>query len=412
VLKNVKKSKTCVMAMEIIKCNTAFDFKRLTLANPEPLQSSTYFTKISLENNKPFCIQLPKCQTKQGLLDIKGTKYCDLMYERSLNEELITWLEQLEYACQDKLCEKKELWFQTELSRDDIESMMAPLMRLYQSGKYILIRTSLITQKINDLDKSIAYNEQEVTIDLDKLEASDSLVPLLIIHGIKFSARSFELDIRLAQMLIFDKPTESPCLIKYVGKPSSLDITQKPVVTKDMPLFKKHTDKEKLVLTTEPIVKKPAEAKLAEAKPTEAKLAEAKPTEAKLAEAKPTEAKLAEAKLAEAKLEKYILKNDTKSTVKPLEVITINTPALEEVSLEYEDITDSISLKKPNEVYYEIYKVAREKAKQLRKVAMEAYLEAKEIKTKYMLSDFDDSDEDSDEDDSDQEQEVSDQEES
>ena len=420
------------MAMEIIKCNTAFDFKRLTLANPEPLQSSTYFTKISLENNKPFCIQLPKCQTKQGLLDIKGTKYCDLMYERSLNEELITWLEQLEYACQDKLCEKKELWFQTELSRDDIESMMAPLMRLYQSGKYILIRTSLITQKINDLDKSIAYNEQEVTIDLDKLEASDSLVPLLIIHGIKFSARSFELDIRLAQMLIFDKPTESPCLIKYVGKPSSLDITHKPVVTKDMPLFKKHSDKEKLVLTTEPIVKKPAEAKPAEAKPTEAKLAEAKlaeaklaeaklaeakpteakPTEAKLAEAKLAEAKLAEAKLAEAKPEKYILKNDTKSTVKPLEVITINAPALEEVSLEYEDITDSISLKKPNEVYYEIYKVAREKAKQLRKVAMEAYLEAKEIKTKYMLSDFDDSDEDSDEDDSDQEQEVSDQEES
>jgi hypothetical protein len=411
VLKNVKKSKTCVMAMEIIKCNTAFDFKRLTLANPEPLQSSTYFTKISLENNKPFCIQLPKCQTKQGLLDIKGTKYCDLMYERSLNEELITWLEQLEYACQDKLCEKKELWFQTELSRDDIESMMAPLMRLYQSGKYILIRTSLITQKINDLDKSIAYNEQEVTIDLDKLEASDSLVPLLIIHGIKFSARSFELDIRLAQMLIFDKPTESPCLIKYVGKPSSLDITHKPVVTKEMPLFKKHSDKEKLVLTTEPIVKKP-ESKLAEAKPAEAKPAEAKLAEAKLAEAKLAEAKLAEAKPTEAKPEKYILKNDTKSTVKPLEVITINTPALEEVSLEYEDITDSISLKKPNEVYYEIYKVAREKAKQLRKVAMEAYLEAKEIKTKYMLSDFDDSDEDSDEDDSDQEQEVSDQEES
>ena len=33
----------------------------------------------------------------------------------------------------------------------------------------------------------------------------------------------------------------------------------------------------------------------------------------------------------------------------------------------------------------------RIKAKQLRKVAMEAYLEAKEIKTKYMLTDFDNS---------------------
>ena len=113
--KNVKISKTCVMDMEIIKFNTDFDFKRLTLATPEPLQSSTYFTKISLENNKPFCIQLPKCQTKQGLVDIKGTKYCDLMYERSVNEDLMTWLEQLEYACQDKLCEKKSCGFKRNL---------------------------------------------------------------------------------------------------------------------------------------------------------------------------------------------------------------------------------------------------------------------------------------------------------
>jgi hypothetical protein len=364
--------------MEIIKFNTDFDFKRLTLDNPEPLQSSTYFTKISLENNKPFCIQLPKCQSKQGLVDIKGAKYCDLMYERSVNEELMTWLEQLEYACQDKLCEKKELWFQTELSRDDIESMMSPLMRLYQSGKFILIRTALMTQKINGLDKSIAYNEQEVTIDLDKLDATDYIVPLLIIHGIKFSARSFEIDIRLAQMMIFNKPTDSPCLIKYVGKtniPSTLvikptnDIIDKPLVSNEIPIINPPTDTKPLTLNTETIEYK----------------------------------------------EKPILKNDvshTTATIKPLEVITIDTPALEEISLEYEDIADSISLKKPNEVYYEIYKVAREKAKQLRKVAMEAYLEAKEIKTKYMLSDFDDSDEDTEEEDSEQEEDVSEQEDS
>ena len=56
-----------------------------------------------------------------------------------------------------------------------------------------------------------------------------------------------------------------------------------------------------------------------------------------------------------------------------------------------------LSLKKPNDVYYEIYKVAREKAKHMKKVAVEAYLEAKEIKTKYMLSDIDDSDDTDDE---------------
>ena len=89
-------------------------------------------------------------------------------------------------------------------------------------------------------------------------------------------------------------------------------------------------------------------------------------------------------------------KNDI--VIKIPEVISINKSSLEEVSLDYERIADSISLKKPNEVYCEIYKAAREKAKQLRKVAMDAYLEAKDIKTKYMLPDFIDSDKDSDED--------------
>ena len=58
------------------------------------------------------------------------------------------------------------------------------------------------------------------------------------------------------------------------------------------------------------------------------------------------------------------------------------------------NITDSIKLRKPNEVYYEIYKAAREKAKRAKKLATEAYLEAKNIKIKYMLDDLDESDED------------------
>ncbi len=60
-------------------------------------------------------------------------------------------------------------------------------------------------------------------------------------------------------------------------------------------------------------------------------------------------------------------------------------------------------MKNPNDVYYELYKKAREKAKQCRIAAIEAYLEAKQIKTKYMLFDEDDSDDISDDDISDDE---------
>ena len=62
-------------------------------------------------------------------------------------------------------------------------------------------------------------------------------------------------------------------------------------------------------------------------------------------------------------------------------------------------------MKKPNEVYYEIYREARRKAKVAKKAAVIAYLEAKNIKNTYMLEDIDDSsDEEFDMDDYDLEQ--------
>ena len=74
----------------------------------------------------------------------------------------------------------------------------------------------------------------------------------------------------------------------------------------------------------------------------------------------------------------------------------LETDTLEEINLEPDDSSESITLKKPNEVYYEIYRTARQKAKHMRQVAVEAYLEAKQIKSQYMLSDIDDSEDDMD----------------
>ena len=54
-----------------------------------------------------------------------------------------------------------------------------------------------------------------------------------------------------------------------------------------------------------------------------------------------------------------------------------------------------ITLKKPNQVYYEIYEKARDKAKEAKKTALQAYLEMKNIKKTYMLDDIDESDSDS-----------------
>ena len=57
---------------------------------------------------------------------------------------------------------------------------------------------------------------------------------------------------------------------------------------------------------------------------------------------------------------------------------------------------ETIKLKKPNEVYYELYKEARQKAKIAKKSAIIAYLEAKNIRQTYMIDNLDESESDID----------------
>ena len=71
-----------------------------------------------------------------------------------------------------------------------------------------------------------------------------------------------------------------------------------------------------------------------------------------------------------------------------------NPNSLEEIDLQVDAIKDedTIQIRKRNDVYYEMYKEARKKAKVARDLALSSYLEAKRIKNTYMLDDIEDSD--------------------
>ena len=76
------------------------------------------------------------------------------------------------------------------------------------------------------------------------------------------------------------------------------------------------------------------------------------------------------------------------------EQIKEDPDSLKEVDLSstLENTLETITLKKPNQVYYQIYQKAREKAKEAKKNAIVAYLDMKNIKKTYMLEDIDESD--------------------
>jgi len=75
-----------------------------------------------------------------------------------------------------------------------------------------------------------------------------------------------------------------------------------------------------------------------------------------------------------------------------------------DLSLDLDNNLEIMTLKKPNQVYYEIYKEARKKAKEAKQTAVLAYLEAKNIKNTYMLDVITSSDESSIENYSDEEE--------
>jgi hypothetical protein len=50
---------------------------------------------------------------------------------------------------------------------------------------------------------------------------------------------------------------------------------------------------------------------------------------------------------------------------------------------------ESVKIKPANDIYYELYRVAKDKARTARKLAFDAYLEVKKIKKTYMLDDSD-----------------------
>ena len=101
-------------------------------------------------------------------------------------------------------------------------------------------------------------------------------------------------------------------------------------------------------------------------------------------------------------IENNLEKNDQENTI---DVVEMNeeslekktTDELEEINFTLDKINedDTFKIKDKNNVYYEMYKEAKKKAKIARDLALSSILEAKRIKNTYMLDDVTDSDEDS-----------------
>ena len=329
----------------------SFDYENIEIATPNGMQGGTYFTKITY-NQLPLYAQTPKCETRQGIV-LNGKKaHYDIIVADSSSDtvsdtasktatmdqvEFVDWLERVEDHVIHLLHEKGRLWFTNELSVEDIKELFTPPIKSYRGGKQLLVRINVSPSKINSNQFGCKiFDERENPTTIEYVKPEHSVISIVEIAGIRFTSRSFQLELVSKQMAVLanTRPLFETCLIKKdAGHQTQQQIT--------------HAQHPLAATSTTTVVAEVVEV----------------------------------AEVAE-------------------ELVKTDESALAEVHLDV-PIADSITIKNPLEVYYAMYRAAKKRASEAKKIALEAYLDAKNIKNVYKLNLSDEDDEDEDEDDDD-----------
>jgi hypothetical protein len=436
--------------METFEPTRQFDFTQVYLDTPQPVQGGTFFTKLYNADKKPLYIQMPKCVSKQGVVTTKRSTYCDLLYEKNDHESLIEWILALEEHCQKNIYEKSDVWFHNDFTLEDIETLMSPVYRLYNAGKKLLVRTYIDVGREKKQQKCIVYDEREVQVDMSRITPHTSVIPLIMIEGVKFSSKSFDIVLKLIQVMILDDEIETVqnCLIRRTHSQQS----PQPSTIADQPKETTMVEAEPTILDDDTVTNEGDNLEILTNAPDQENRENCESEfsqnitmvvseEENQSEqgVSPNQHEDAD-KNDEIKDDKDEIDNHDKNVDENVdknvnEIVDKNVNVVENVNenvdenhddtnmesttrssleeqnipetlenLELAEIADDdlkvsegepITLRKPNDIYYEIYKSAKQKANDMRRAAVEAYLETKEIKSKYMLQDIDDSDDES-----------------
>jgi len=362
--------------------NNTFAFDKLVLTKPTSVSGGNYFIKFRL-NDSPLYIQSPKCSTKQGIVKAGKRFITDLMFNNE-NEEFIHWMENLENYSQKYIYDHRTEWFETDLEIHDIENSFAPLLKLYKSGKYYLARAN-IPSVLGKCTLKI-YDERENEIDPDMITHNDNIITILEIQGIKCSARSFQIEMEIKQMLVLkpDKIFEK-CILTNGIKP----------ITQHVETFSNNDLDE---IKNQENFSPPDET----APESSSEILTSIDASSELYDSFSNGSN--DNNKINASAEDHIedpIEHPIEDPVEELKVFSNNIPELfEPVEIEFnlDDLNcdDTIQLKNRNDVYYKMYREAKKKAKMAKDLALSSYLEAKRIKNTYMLEDISDSDLDSD----------------
>jgi len=340
--------------------DATFEHGRLHLAPPNGLQGGAYFAMMYYKD-APLYIQTPKCTSRQAVVPGKRP-YIDLMFS-SHDVPFLEWLEALEADAVRLIYEKRNLWFSgADLEKSDIEAGFTSPVRPYKGGKNYLIRAHIQPAKhLAGTQSCSVFDENERPVSVDHIKAEHHMYTVLEFQGIKFTARSYQLEVALKQVLLVSNvPIFQSCIIR------------KPHASAKDPNENENAIHENAITIT-------AASHQTESSAPESEAAQEPPEQEPLHEKEPEQEQEPPSHEKEPEQEPENYANELNPMVDSMQ--EVNLDVLEELEHMH------LKLKKPTEVYYNMYRIAKQKAKELKKNAIAAYLEAKQIKSAHMLED-------------------------
>lgn len=372
-----------------------FDFSKISLTYPKSVASGSYFTKI-LYDQLPLYLQIPKCTTKQGLVKMAKKMICELLLD-NMNEETVGWFENLDNRCKELVQTHSDDWFGSPISNEDIDTAFGSTIRLYKSGKFSLVKTSTKLHPVTEQPILSVYNEEQVQQSVESITADTNIVAILEITGIRFTSRNFNTEIELKQIMIVEDSWEEDicfnrCVIVPRGRVMGGETVQVDRVIDSEP-----------TTTTTTTTNDPVEKSVLPPPPPPPPASTTDPVAVDLSTKEDSLEIYVPEDLPSAAPGSLIFLAD--DPLPPTPELTLTDPPvakqtedsdLQAVTLDeilpVDTTIAEITLNKPEQIYYELYRKTKQKAK-------ETLLEAKRIKEQYQLDVSDlDSEEDEDED--------------
>lgn len=390
---------------------------------------SKYKTQLSFEG-KPLTIVLPQCNTKQGIVSTSQRTYVDLEFNENDCEPVMDLINMLENRCSEIMFEKSALWFSTpNLTLNDFSAMLSTLIRYNKRNKVLTLRVFIPTSARNIRTRSLfdLYDENGDPLPngIKDWTADRIVTPLITVSDVSFTPSNFNIVMTLKECMLMDNIAKPKSLLSH-SKPS-ISLSP-PTVSTDQTAQENH----EIEVNTQSSIDNPIENSSSETivqdnqidrkdncvNETIEQTIENDPIDNSIDYQTTQTIDNTDDQSVSEPPKEFQEFSDVKEDGPDNQQEDVNEESDDEINqdnIKFEGIEDceleeissldthdleTIHLKKHNDVYRDIYKAAINKAKKLRQTALQAYLDAKRIKAKFMLDDFDDSDDEFEEEES------------